>query len=593
MIRLRLFGSVDLKRSDDSELRSILAQAKPLGVLAYLASATPVGYHRREELLSIFWPELDSARGRRALSQSLHVLRGELEEGALKTRGAEDISLDPAVVSSDVGDFRSAIARQDWGTAAELYRGELLSGFLITGSPEFDQWLEKERARLRAQAIDAAWHLSSDAESSDNKPVSHRWARRAIELDQYNEDHIRRLMSLLDRSGNRSEAINVYEEFRARVTRDLELEPSQETRALAESLRETVQVPRAPKRDTTDAPPLSVPQVASDVVAQTPRSSNRRLAITAVSLTVVIVLAAFMYVRNSKAESKAPTTSPMSQVVIAEFQSAPADTALGRTVTEALRLDLSRSHLIKVVSDATIRDALGLMRRDTMLRMTPELAREIAIRESAKGFLTGEIRRTGAGFALSARLVSADNGELISGWRANASDSTKLLAAIDQLSASVRHDAGESMKAISESSPLLRVSTTSLPALRKHAMGTRAFYAEDYGRAAQLFEEAVAEDSTFSDAYMMLSTVLGVSSTRHSRAIEAAIKAYQYRDKLRDAERYNVISHYLWVVKGDVPGTIAASNNAAALDPSIVFWGRISSLLTQQRKYREGELAAL
>ena len=60
MIRLNLLGSVDLKGKDGGELRGILAQQKPLALLAYLAAATPSGYHRREELLSVFWPELDS-----------------------------------------------------------------------------------------------------------------------------------------------------------------------------------------------------------------------------------------------------------------------------------------------------------------------------------------------------------------------------------------------------------------------------------------------------------------------------------------------------------------------------------------------------
>jgi tetratricopeptide (TPR) repeat protein len=207
--------------------------------------------------------------------------------------------------------------------------------------------------------------------------------------------------------------------------------------------------------------------------------------------------------------------------------------------------------------------------------------------------LAGDVRRTGNGFVLSARLVSANTGDLISGWRASAKDSSDLLKAIDQLSTSVRHDAGESLKAIAESSPLLRVSTTSLSALRKHAMGTDAFFAEDYRRAVRLFEEAAAEDSTFADAYMMLSTILSGSWSHPSRSVEFAIKAYQYRDRLRDAERYNALFNYLWSVKGDIPGSIDAQYSVAELDPALVFWGRLSSMLTQERRYRDAELAAL
>jgi len=39
--------------------------------------------------------------------------------------------------------------RANWPTALDLYRGDLLEGFFIRGAPEFEQWLEDERARLK------------------------------------------------------------------------------------------------------------------------------------------------------------------------------------------------------------------------------------------------------------------------------------------------------------------------------------------------------------------------------------------------------------------------------------------------------------
>ena len=595
MIRLRLLGSVDLKGSNGEELRSIIAQPKPMALLAYLAAATPVGYRRREELLSVFWPELDSARGRRALSQALHVLRSDLDEGTISSRGVEELGIDRTIVSSDVDDFRAAIDRSDWAAASDMYRGELLSGFLISGSPEFDQWLDKERARLKSQAIDAAWHLSSSA--ADAK-TAHRWARRAVELDPYSEDGIRRLLELLDKTGNRAEAIRAYDEFRERVARDLESEPSKETRALADSLKESP-VPRskpAARRDPQVAAPIAEPEsrVESHVEQVSPPPQRSRLPfLVGVPLVLVVIAAALVFAKQRSGSRDASAAPAPSRVVIAEFESAPGDTALGRTITEALRLDLSRSHLVKVMSDAALRDALVLMKRDTMLQVTNDLARDVAIRENVPAILAGDVRRAGNGFVLSARLVNANNGDLLGGWRATATDSADLLKAIDQLSSSLRQDAGESVRAIKASSPLLRVSTTSVAALRKEAMAMDAFYAEDYRRATALLYEAVDEDSTFTDAYQMLSVILYNAWTHPSQSIDAAIKAYRYRDKLRDAERYNVDFQYLSAWKGDIDVAIDVATNAAALDPQIVFWGRYSGLLMQQRRIREGELAAL
>ena len=584
LIRLRLLGSVDLKGSNGEELRGIIAQPKPMAMLAYLAAATPVGYRRREELLSIFWPELDSTRGRRALSQALHVLRSDLDEGVIAARGVEELGLEPSLISSDVSDFRAAIERRDWKNALDLYHGELLSGFLISGSPEFDQWLERERTKLKSQAIDAAWHLAD--EQSDTKA-----ARRAVELDPYNEEGIRRLLKFFDKTGNRAEAIKAYDDFRARMARDLESEPSKETRTLADSLRES---PSSRKKSAVSfeyepAEDRSEGTGKPESVQPHPRS-NRRLAILG-GMVLLGIIAALVFAKGRPRYIK--NSGSPTRVVIAEFESASSDTALGRTITEALRLDLSRSNLVKVMSDATIRDALALMKRDTMLRVSDDLAREVAQRENIPAVLAGDVRRAGNGFLLSARLINAATGDLLNGWRVSAKDSVDLLSAIDNLSASVRKDAGESARTIRVTSPLVHVSTSSLAALRKEAMAQDAFFAEDYPRAVALLNEAIAEDSTFTDAYLLQSVLLFNAWTHPSLGVNAAIKAYQYRDKLRDAERYNVMFQYLSAVKGDIPAAIDAEKNVLALDPQIGYHGRYSGLLSQQRRFREAELAAL
>src|SRR5215203_3060172 len=213
MIRLKVLGRVDLRLSDGTEPRSLLAQPKPIALLAYLAAASPGGLRRRDELLGIFWPELETTRGRRALSQALHVIRTALGEGAILARGVEQLGIDHELISSDVAEFRSAVTTGEWEKAASLYAGELLSGFSIQGSTEFDQWVDKERANLRGQAIDVVWQLSDVSESANDPSRARDWARRALEMDPYSEDALRRFVRLMERTGNRAEAVKAYEEY--------------------------------------------------------------------------------------------------------------------------------------------------------------------------------------------------------------------------------------------------------------------------------------------------------------------------------------------------------------------------------------------
>ena len=82
MIQLYVLGAPDLRR-DGADVRSVLTQQKRLALLTYLATATPRGFHSRDTLLNLFWPELDQERARNALRQSLHYLRRALGEDAV------------------------------------------------------------------------------------------------------------------------------------------------------------------------------------------------------------------------------------------------------------------------------------------------------------------------------------------------------------------------------------------------------------------------------------------------------------------------------------------------------------------------------
>src|SRR6184192_3501559 len=128
MIELSMLGRLSLTGADGREVRGLLGQPRRLALLAYLAAATPQGFHRRDSLLALFWPELDQEHARAALRQALHVVRDAL--GA----GAEEIGLAFDHVSCDVGAFERAVAVGQFREALDLYRGDLLEGFFITGA---------------------------------------------------------------------------------------------------------------------------------------------------------------------------------------------------------------------------------------------------------------------------------------------------------------------------------------------------------------------------------------------------------------------------------------------------------------------------
>src|SRR6059058_4648761 len=122
MIELRMLGTLDLKGADG---RAVLA------LLAYLAvHSAPV---RRDSVVALFWPELDTAHARGALRQSLRFLRRELGDGILDGHSDEAIAFEPATVWCDVVAFEQACEAGEPARALQLYRGDFLNGFFVAG----------------------------------------------------------------------------------------------------------------------------------------------------------------------------------------------------------------------------------------------------------------------------------------------------------------------------------------------------------------------------------------------------------------------------------------------------------------------------
>src|SRR5215212_10529857 len=94
MIELRTLGVLDLRGGDGQEFRAVLQQPKRLALLVYLAVASRTRrFHRRDALLALFWPELDTDHARAALRRSLYFLRRSLGDDVVEGRGDEEVGV--------------------------------------------------------------------------------------------------------------------------------------------------------------------------------------------------------------------------------------------------------------------------------------------------------------------------------------------------------------------------------------------------------------------------------------------------------------------------------------------------------------------
>jgi DNA-binding SARP family transcriptional activator/predicted ATPase len=216
---------------------------KAVALLAYLA-VTGHG-HSRERLTALFWPDSDPDRARAAFRRTISTLKTAL--------GGDRLVVDRAVVALATGDveldlarFRELAAPADGKDAAsarlreavELHRDDLLAGFALRDSPEFDGWQAATAAELRRELAVALDRLVAALAAEASYDEATAYARRRLSLDLLDEPAHRSLIELLAATGKRAEALRQYRECVRILDRELGVRPLPETTELYQAVNE-------------------------------------------------------------------------------------------------------------------------------------------------------------------------------------------------------------------------------------------------------------------------------------------------------------------------------------------------------------------
>jgi len=427
VVEFRVLGAVNLLSADGRELRAVLAQPKRVALLAYVAAASPRGFHRRDSLLALFWPELDQEHARAALRQALHGLRRALGDAALESRGDEEIRLGDQDVWCDALAFDSAVDAARLTEALKLYRGDLLDGFFISGAPEFERWLEDERARLRRRAVETAWKLAETCRVAGDLSLAAHWARHAAALVRDDEGALRRLITLLGDLGDRAGALQAYDVFARRLTEEYEAQPAAETRALIAATRSrentlSAETRRPPKPESRPEPEerLAVADArpllpAIDAVPRRRNLAGAGIAVAFASLTLGVALV-WGAVSAARPHNDAAALDP-TRVVVAEVSNRTGDTALnavGELAREEITRGLALTDVVEL-ADPGVRKPGGVGQATRIVPTGQEAAaaRELAISTGSGLAVWGAVYRRGDQIEFAADIVDERNGKIL------------------------------------------------------------------------------------------------------------------------------------------------------------------------------------
>ncbi|MEO8564147.1 MAG: BTAD domain-containing putative transcriptional regulator [bacterium] len=594
MFRLRAFRGLTLEL-DGAPYSGPATQRRRLALLALLADAE--SGMSRDRLVDFLWPDTDAARGRHSLDTALSALRREFRSEALFA-GVATLHLNPEVVTSDLADYAAALRSGDAERVAELYTGPFLDGFTLPGSPDFERWVETERGRRALAHARALGAFASAAAGRGDSAGVVRWRQARFATDPLDTSATLQLLAALESVGNATEALRVARVHEALVREELETVPGPEWSTAVQKLRAKLAAPAtrdhaspdtppAPPtldadRSTSDSPqriegsasPAEPPSPTSAAQARTSRPALGRRARLGVAAGVALAVAVTAFaVRQQRSASRLarasdatlrPAAPPVSVAVLPFVNTSgnPSDEPFSDGLTDELISALGKVEGIRVTGRTS---AFALKGRGLDVRTIADTLHVGAV-------LEGSVRRVGDRLRVTAQLVSAgDNGVL---WTAAYDRKLEDVFAVQE----------EIARAIVAAlPPTVGGRTARVDAIRARDLATYELYLKgryfwsrrtppDLRRAATYFEQAIARDSTYAQAYAGLAdarfqlVILGGSAPseelpRARAAVAAAIRLDSTLSEAHAASS-NIIEAFDW----DSVGAERAVARAITLD---------------------------
>jgi DNA-binding SARP family transcriptional activator/TolB-like protein len=525
MLRLRLLGSRELERTDQGDTNAVFAQPKRFALLAYMACRAD-HFHRRDTLLAVFWPELDTFAARRALRNALYQLRLALGLDVFVSRGDDELMVDRAKLWCDVPALGVALTDARYDEAVALYRGELLEGVHVSGvGEEFETWLVQERAQAHERVLRALENLCRQHEAAGELAAAAQDAMRATQLAPFDESWVRRAVVALHASGDRGGAFTLFDSFARRLGEEFDATPNTETVALVDRLRlgaepiPLASVAATPPIAPTPLAPAPEPPIVPPSSPAAPHQRRRsRYAYISIAVVALLLLASgsYFFARGK--------TRPAlrRRVIVTVFANRTGDTTLD-PIADMMIDWVTRSLLTTRVVDVVDPRALYTRGRDSAGR--PVDAVLLARHNGANIIIDGSYYRSGDSLLFTANLLDATGHVLRSVGPLSTSISTPAagveatrvrvmmsLASIIDPRLSVAWDAGRSPPAYEAYVPYLE--------------GLNLFWLGQYARAESSFALSARRDTTFDAAAISLAmTAANNAECRVVDSLDAAMAA--------------------------------------------------------------------
>ena len=285
---------------------------------------------------------------------------------------------------------------------------------------------------------------------------------------------------------------------------------------------------------------------------------RRMIAASATALVLLPILLLGMWMmwqehnRQSVATAPAPS-GPASSIIVAEFENKTGESVFDSVLTPAFTIQLQQSAVLTIVNAEHLHQSMVYLGKAPNTPLTPEIAREIGVREGIKAYLTGAITKLGNAYLINVYAVNTANGDSIASGEAQAADKDHILEALSEVASVMRNKLGESLDSIQKlDTPLGQATTPSLEAFRAYALGDADHDAgRDFPDAEGHYKQALEIDPNFAMAWARLGAAYS-NSGQDGKAQDCFTKAFQLSKNVSAREHYYIDGFYYKDVTGDL-----------------------------------------
>jgi len=242
-VRVRLFGGLTVETPDGPVPDRAWKKRKARLLFAMLVSRQ--GHDiPREQLMEHLWPDMDEQRAKSNFYVIWSAMRRALGAGTPAADCVEHVAgicrVVPGLVRSDLDDFdevnlqlQRAEKNKDLAELVQaahalctLYRAEMLP------SEVYDDWFRPVRERYRVEFGDAMLRAARFCHAHGDHEQALKLIREGLDRDPWREDLYQAALRAQIDAGQRSGAVETFMTCRAKLSEELGLDPSAETRRL-------------------------------------------------------------------------------------------------------------------------------------------------------------------------------------------------------------------------------------------------------------------------------------------------------------------------------------------------------------------------